>query len=94
MKINAARSVGPERNIIDEFGIRDLSLRAGLERCRAQECRQLSEHVNSYANKVTANTAAQRTKNVHATAENIEVRYALQKQTDDDQIAPSVLQTY
>jgi hypothetical protein len=92
MKINAARSVGPERNIIDEFGIRDLSLRARLERCRAQECRQLSEHVNSYANKVTANTAAQRTKNVHA--ENIEVRYALQKQTDDDQIAPSVLQTY
>jgi hypothetical protein len=91
MKINAARSVGPERNIIDELGIRDLSLRARLERCRAQ-CRQLSEHVNSYANKVTANTAAQRTKNVHA--ENIEVRYALQKQTDDDQIAPSVLQTY
>jgi osmotically-inducible protein OsmY len=47
----------------------------------------LSGHVNSYAEKLAAITAARRVKGVHALAENIEVRYPYQNKTADDQIA-------
>ncbi|KQW23435.1 ornithine aminotransferase [Afipia sp. Root123D2] len=47
----------------------------------------LTGHVNSYAEKVAAITAARRVKGVQAIAENIEVRYPFQKQAADDQIA-------
>lgn len=47
----------------------------------------LTGHVNSYAEKLAAIAAARRVKGVHAIAENIEVRYAFQNKTADDQIA-------
>ncbi len=47
----------------------------------------LSGHVNSYAQKLAAISAARRVKGVHAIAENIEVRYPYQSKTADDQIA-------
>lgn len=47
----------------------------------------LTGHVNSYAEKLAAIAAARRVKGVHAIAENIEVRYAYQNKTADDQIA-------
>jgi len=47
----------------------------------------LTGHVNGYAEKLAAIAAARRVKGVHAIAENIEVRYADQHKTADDQIA-------
>lgn len=47
----------------------------------------LTGHVNSYAEKLAAIAAARRVKGVHAIAENIEVRYAYENKTADDQIA-------
>jgi osmotically-inducible protein OsmY len=47
----------------------------------------LTGHVNSYAEKLAAIAATRRVKGVHAIAENIEVRYAYQNKTADDQIA-------
>ena len=47
----------------------------------------LTGHVNSYAEELAAIAAARRVKGVHAIAENIEVRYAYQDKTADDQIA-------
>jgi osmotically-inducible protein OsmY len=47
----------------------------------------LTGHVNSYAEKLAAIAAARRVKDVHAIAENIEVRYPYQNKTADDQIA-------
>jgi osmotically-inducible protein OsmY len=47
----------------------------------------LTGHVSSYAEKMAAERAAQRVKGVHGIAEEIEVRYAADKKTADDQIA-------
>lgn len=47
----------------------------------------LTGHVESYAEKLAAIAAVRRVKGVHAIAENIEVRYAHQNKTADDQIA-------
>jgi osmotically-inducible protein OsmY len=47
----------------------------------------LTGHVDSYAEKLAAIAAARRVKGVHAIAEHIEVRYADQHKTADDQIA-------
>ena len=51
----------------------------------------LSGHVDSYAEKLAAITAARRVKGVRAIAESIEVRYAYQHRTADDQIAKRAL---
>ena len=47
----------------------------------------LTGHVDGYAEKLAAIDAARRVKGVHAIAENIEVRYAHEHKTADDQIA-------
>jgi len=47
----------------------------------------LSGHVPSYAAKLSAERAARRVKGVHAIAQEIEVRYASDKNTADDEIA-------
>jgi osmotically-inducible protein OsmY len=47
----------------------------------------LSGHVGSYAEKTTAVAAARRVKGVQAIADEIEVRYAFYKKTNDDEIA-------
>jgi osmotically-inducible protein OsmY len=51
----------------------------------------LTGHVNSYAEKVSVIAAARRVKEVHAIADEIEVRYPFQKTTADDQIAKRAL---
>lgn len=51
----------------------------------------LSGHVASYAEKVAAEKAVQRVKGVRAIAEEIEVRYPGDKQTQDDEIAARAL---
>ena len=51
----------------------------------------LSGHVGSYAEKLAAERAARRVKGVHAIAEEIEVRYANDKKTADDEIAARAL---
>jgi osmotically-inducible protein OsmY len=51
----------------------------------------LSGHVNSYAEKIAAEKAAQRVKGVRAIAQEIVVRYASDKKTADDQIAERAL---
>ncbi|MFI5015389.1 MAG: BON domain-containing protein [Hyphomicrobiales bacterium] len=47
----------------------------------------LTGHVVSYAEKMAAERAVQRVKGVHGIAEEIQVRYASDKKTADDQIA-------
>jgi len=47
----------------------------------------LSGHVGSYAEKTAAVTSARRVKGVRAIADDIEVRYASDKKTSDDEIA-------
>jgi osmotically-inducible protein OsmY len=51
----------------------------------------LTGHVNSYAEKVSVVAAARRVKEVHAIADEIEVRYPFQTTTADDQIAKRAL---
>jgi osmotically-inducible protein OsmY len=51
----------------------------------------LSGHVESYAQKLAAVTAARRVKYVHAIADEIEVRYPFQSKVEDDQIAKRAL---
>jgi len=47
----------------------------------------LTGHVGTYAEKVAAVTAAKRVKGVRGIADNVEVRYASDKKTSDDEIA-------
>jgi hyperosmotically inducible protein len=47
----------------------------------------LTGHVNSYAEKIAAVAAAHRVRDVHAIADEIEIRYPFQPKTEDDQIA-------
>ena len=51
----------------------------------------LTGHVKSYAEKVSVIAAARRVKEVHAIADEIEVRYPYQTTTADDQIAKRAL---
>jgi osmotically-inducible protein OsmY len=51
----------------------------------------LSGHVASYAEKMAAEAAVRRVKGVRAIAEEIEVRYAFDKKTGDDEIAKRAL---
>ncbi|BBB99036.1 osmotically-inducible protein OsmY [Bradyrhizobium japonicum] len=51
----------------------------------------LTGHVPSYAQKVAAEQAARRVKGVHGVAQEIEVRYASDKRTSDDEIAKRAL---
>jgi osmotically-inducible protein OsmY len=51
----------------------------------------LTGHVLSYAEKLAAERATRRVKGVHAIAQEIEVRYASDKKTADDEIAKRVL---
>src|SRR5262245_46522214 len=51
----------------------------------------LTGHVSSYMQKVTAERAVQRVRGVRGVAEEIEVRYAGDKKTADDQIARRAL---
>lgn len=51
----------------------------------------LSGHVESYAAKLAAETAARRVKGVQAIADEIEVRYPFEKKTADDDIAKRAL---
>lgn len=51
----------------------------------------LTGHVGSYAEKLAAERAAQRVKGVQAIAQEIEVRFASDKQNGDDQIAARAL---
>jgi osmotically-inducible protein OsmY len=47
----------------------------------------LAGHVGSYAEKLAVVAAARHVKDVHAIAEEIEIRYSYQSETADDQIA-------
>lgn len=51
----------------------------------------LSGHVASYAEKLTAVTATKRVNGVHVVADDIEVRYAAERKTSDDQIAKRIV---
>ena len=51
----------------------------------------LTGHVGSYAEKIAAEDAARRVHGVHAIAQEIEVRYASDKKTSDDEIAARAL---
>lgn len=51
----------------------------------------LTGHVSSYAEKLAADKAVRRVKGVQAIAEEIEVRYASDKKTADDEIARRVI---
>jgi len=51
----------------------------------------LSGHVNSYAQKLAAESAVRQVKGVRAIAEEIEVRYPNERKTADDQIADRAL---
>ena len=82
------------QNVIDELDFLPNLDAANIGVAVSDGVVTLSGHVNSYAQKLTAEGAVRQVKGVRAIAEEIEVRYPNEKKTADDQIADRALSIF
>jgi osmotically-inducible protein OsmY len=83
--------VSLRQDIIDELDFEPAVNSAHIGVAVADGVVTLSGHVGSYAEKIAAENAARRVKGVRAIAQEIDVRYANDKKTSDDEIAARAL---
>lgn len=83
-----------QRDVIDELSWEPEVEHAHIGVIANQGVVTLTGHVPSYLQKIAAERAAKRVKGVKAVAEEIEVRFAFDPKTSDDEIAARIVQLF